>query len=278
MANLISGTYSQARLAARLCIAILVDAVEPSSCFTLLASADTCGCSILLKKATKCALDNFVAAMDANYEGFIELSERQLTSLLMDDALIVSSELDVFKAISQWIEADLLERQCRFSDLMAYGCLRFSELTIAEIGWILDESALVATDRRAMQLGAYALIQHHMGGDVVHDENLERSWKCQPRETHQLTQAMDEGSLVRLLLKPKLPSIQTQNLIGESDNQATCGVLGACSRQSRLGTFALGDMMSSPRKHFTDTEATDVPSTECVDTAIPEPAVRRSLF
>lgn len=156
------GTYSQACLTAQLCIAILIEAVSSTNCFSLLLASEETNCLKLKETATRCIFSQFTEAVTSNFESFAMLTEAQLLSILTSSQLVLDSEIEVFNALSWWTEAALPERFHRFGFLMA-SCLRFEELSLEELTQILDESELVANDSCAMQLGARAVIQRHMG-------------------------------------------------------------------------------------------------------------------
>jgi len=156
------GTYSQACLAAQLCVAVLIEAVSSSNCFSLLLAAENSNCLKLKEIATRCISSKFTEAVTSNFESFALLNEAQLLSILTSNQLVLDSEIEVFNALSWWTEAALPERFHRFGHLMAT-CLRFEELSLEELTQILDESELVASDNFATQLGARAVIQRHMG-------------------------------------------------------------------------------------------------------------------
>lgn len=187
------GSLRQARCAENLCIAALVDAVTAQNCFSIFVLAASCGCAALQASAEACALREFPAAALEDHAGLTALSEQQLTHFLCSDTLMVRAivqgvvdsygkpggdrhltrfernsgaqvdfELAVFKALSDWVEADLRNRLGRFASLLAR-CVRFGQLSLADLTLLVDHSTLVALDREAMSLAAHAIIQYYMG-------------------------------------------------------------------------------------------------------------------
>lgn len=176
--SLLCGTYEQAQLAMRLCVAALVDTVSPQNCFSLLALADSCACTRLYCAAGQCALANFTKAIHEDAAGFGRLNEEQMQRILTSDVLVVQSEYDVFLGLSTWIEYDLQDRQGTFARNLAL-CIRWKHMTMADIERC-DQTELLGQDKEAICLLANAVIQFHMGWE---DDNqwMELSTNPNPR-------------------------------------------------------------------------------------------------
>jgi hypothetical protein len=100
--------------------------------------------------------------------------------LLQSDALVVSSELDVFAALSSWVEYDLVNRSFGFAQRVA-AALRLCQLTMEDLIY-LDSHPLVFTDRMATQLVASTYLQRLMGtsfGNHSGMSSIGRRRRCQ---------------------------------------------------------------------------------------------------
>jgi len=182
------GTLNQAYASRELCIAALVDSVTMHNCLSLMALADSCGCPELLQSCEECALKNFSTSVDSNADGLAILSEAQITRLLTHNDLHVESELEVYSALSVWVEHDLAERQSSFAKLFAR-VVRFNQLSHTDLVYLVEEAQLVALDKKALELAALSLIQRYMG--VPHDDILGQTPSNGPRKCQSKHAAQD---------------------------------------------------------------------------------------
>ena len=174
----LQGSLHQARVSRDLCIATLIDSVTPETCLSLMALAASTGCAPLLRRCEACATRHFSAALLADMDGLVALPETQLLALLSSDELRVGDELDVFTALNAWIEHDLPQRLPSFVDLFTK-TLRFGQLTLDALIFLVEKSPLVALEMRALKLAAHALIQYYIGAAA--DGGLGRGTVNRPR-------------------------------------------------------------------------------------------------
>ena len=205
---LLSGTFQQAEAACDICLATLLDCVSPATCFSLLTLGDSFNCGRLVSAAKQCALNNFEEAISQDRHGLKLLPESLLIDVATSDDMVVTSEINVFRGLSAWVEASLSTRLDRFADLMVR-CLRFSQMGMEQLTEILDGNALVAQDSKALEVGAHAVIQHHMGIEpetVMFGRAINlaaRKWK-QPRQQEDEEEIRNELSRkVELLFLPE---------------------------------------------------------------------------
>ncbi len=165
-----SGTYEEAELAKKLCVASLLDCITTSTCFSLLTLAESAHCEPLYHAAEQYSLQHFEEAIDKDVGGLKLLNEEQIIRILTSDSLVLTSEYQVFIGLSAWVEADLPERLDRLADLLS-ACVRFTTLTMAELTQVLDHSQLVASNLKALELCAQAVIQYYMASDMLSSMN-----------------------------------------------------------------------------------------------------------
>lgn len=108
----------QASLARRACILLLERVATPANCFTLLHLATRCKLPSLAAAAQAVALADFAQACEQDREGLFGLPKEVLGRLLGSYDLSVSSELQVFQALADWVGADKAARLPQFHELL----------------------------------------------------------------------------------------------------------------------------------------------------------------
>jgi len=110
--------YNQVADAVKLCASFLNNSITPENCIDILNiselySLDTC--SVL---ARSFVLANFECLANQHTEEFMKLTASQLTSLLLDNALCVASEYQLFEHVIGWVRHDLPAREQHIAQLM----------------------------------------------------------------------------------------------------------------------------------------------------------------
>ncbi|XP_030838588.1 kelch-like protein 24 isoform X2 [Strongylocentrotus purpuratus] len=86
------------------------------NCFEMYSFADAHGCEELLRATQRYILRNLPEASSS--PAFLEAGFEQLRSLLGEDNLNVSSEMDLFRSIMDWVSHDVQDRSCHLLELL----------------------------------------------------------------------------------------------------------------------------------------------------------------
>jgi len=136
--------------AVRLCASFLSSSITLDNCVDILNiselySLDTC--SVL---ARSFVLANFESLADQITDEFMKLSATQLTSMLSDNALCVSSEYRLFDLVIGWVRHDLQAREQHISQLMFH--VRLPLCTGEELVERISREPLVTTNSDCYRL------------------------------------------------------------------------------------------------------------------------------
>jgi hypothetical protein len=200
---MLKGTLEQAEACVAACTAALLDCVAPSTCLSLLALAERCGCGPLYCVSLRCALDNFVEAVREDAAGLRLLSSTQMARLLSSDTLAVASEYEAFEGLAAWVEADAVNRLAppsgAFKQPSAFAALlqnsvRLGNCTYEELER-MDQAPLTARDKKAIGVVAMAVIMAVNGVEDVNGERPRQARGAAPQHGPWLPAALETGTL-----------------------------------------------------------------------------------
>ncbi|XP_051756997.1 kelch-like protein 33 isoform X2 [Ctenopharyngodon idella] len=155
-----------------LCLNFLQDNMDETSCLDVLALAEAHSLEDLRRRAEDYVLAHFQRVAEG--EKFRDLPCVQLQRLLERDALNADSELDVFRAVVNWVEDDKDQRLCHLSRLMQG--VRFRLMRPEELLEVQDCKLLV---RSSGGKTALEIVNNLLHGD-------KRTSDCKPRTPNQV--------------------------------------------------------------------------------------------
>ncbi|GLC47903.1 hypothetical protein PLESTB_000038100 [Pleodorina starrii] len=160
---LATSTVQHVLAARHLCLVALQASVCPDNCFRLFSFADQCGIAPLRQAAEQSCLASLprgdAAAQDA--AGFAQLPQDQLQRLLQSDGLQVASEIEVFRAIAAWTQAQPLERTPLMAALVR-ACVRLDSMDREQLVQ-LDSEPATSDSPEVIRLVAHAYMLHIVG-------------------------------------------------------------------------------------------------------------------
>ncbi|XP_041483776.1 kelch-like protein 24 isoform X2 [Lytechinus variegatus] len=109
------------------------------NCFEMYSFADAHGCGELLRATQRYILKNFPEASSST--SFLEAGFEQLRSLLGQDNLNISSEMDLFRSIRDWVSHDVKSRRCHLVELLRL--VRLLYLPTDNLDLILSDELIV---------------------------------------------------------------------------------------------------------------------------------------
>ena len=98
------------------CCQFLQGCLRPDNCLTIRAVAEMHGCVELSRLCTEYVFDNFEEVV--KHEEYLSLPCSHLKELISRDEIRVSGEEQVYAAVMQWIQYDLLERRESLAEVM----------------------------------------------------------------------------------------------------------------------------------------------------------------
>ncbi|EFJ49471.1 hypothetical protein VOLCADRAFT_89923 [Volvox carteri f. nagariensis] len=144
--SLAASTVQNVLAARHLCLGALQASLSVYNCFRLFRFAHECGISPLRQAAEQICLANLPCGSAPTYDdaGFVLLQHDQLQNLLQSDALQVSSELDVFRAIMAWADAAPKIRTPLVAPLVQR-CVRLGTMDLGQLELLDQEPGVVAS-------------------------------------------------------------------------------------------------------------------------------------
>ncbi|EFJ40317.1 hypothetical protein VOLCADRAFT_108193 [Volvox carteri f. nagariensis] len=126
--------------------------LSPRNCFAVLLLGRRLGCSVLAEEALLACIASFPAAVRADKRHFLMLDDSSLLLITSNSNLQVFQELDVWQAISEWVQHSWESRRGHLYDLLQAG-VRLSHLDTLQLSQLQRHPLLLAEPGPAAQLG-----------------------------------------------------------------------------------------------------------------------------
>lgn len=115
---LIAASILQISAVQNLCINFINYKIDSSNCLGIATIADRCNLPTLLQTALNYCLEHFPWVVKERE--FLEVEETILLKIISHDNLNIDNELQVFQAITEWIEADIKNRSDKLDKLVEH--------------------------------------------------------------------------------------------------------------------------------------------------------------
>ncbi|KXZ55684.1 hypothetical protein GPECTOR_2g1234 [Gonium pectorale] len=164
--SLAASTVGRVLAARQLCLAALEASLSPANCFTIYRFAEAVCIAPLCQASERLCLSCMPkgepeAAAEMDEQGFTELRPEQLQHLLQSEGLQVSSEMEVFRAISAWVGARPQERAPVMGELVR-ACMRLGAMDLRQLE-ALDQEPQVVASSDVTRVVAQAYVMRIMG-------------------------------------------------------------------------------------------------------------------
>lgn len=144
------GPIGRTKLFRRTCLSLLRRCVGPHNCFAMQRLGRAISCPSLEEAGTLVAIAAFNRAVLRDRAQFLLLDAAPFMLLVSNSNLVVASEMDVWQAIADWVQADVERRRIHLPDLLAAG-VRLAELDTLQLAQ-LQRHPLVAQHALAAAL------------------------------------------------------------------------------------------------------------------------------